>query len=147
MRIGGHEETPVLIVATHIIDDQPFGVLEQENAAQHVFFTQISHQFRTTALIPDRDAKVVILNTAIVGHSRLSTRKDENARLPIPTHFVVGECDPTFGSIQHDSRQDSFHRSTLGDDACGIEYVEDRMLIAPDIAERDAGNPSFRYFL
>src|SRR6185437_14330717 len=112
-----------------------------------VFFTQIPHQFRTTARIPNRDAEMMILNTAIIGHSRLSARKHENARLSIAAHFVVGECDPTFGSIQHHSRQDAFHRSALRDDACGIEYVESRMLIAPDIAERDTGNPPLRYFL
>lgn len=99
MRIWGHEDTPVLIVPTDIIDDQPLGVLEQENAAQHVVFTYIPYEFRTTARIPDRDAKMVILNTAIIGHSRLSTGKHENARLPIAAHFVVGECDSTFGSV------------------------------------------------
>jgi hypothetical protein len=89
----------MLIAPTDIIDDQAFGVLEQENTAQHVLFAQIAHQFRTTARIPDRDAKMVILNTAIIGHTRLRTGKHENARLPIAAHFVVGECDPTFGSI------------------------------------------------
>ncbi len=72
----------MLIVPTDIIDNQPFGVVEQENAAQHVFFTQIPHQFRTTARITDRDAEMVIPDTAIIGHSRLSTREDENARTP-----------------------------------------------------------------
>ena len=147
MRIGCHDDAPVLIVATDIIDKQPFRVLEQKYAAQHVFFTLIPHQLRATAWIPDRDAEMVILDAAIVGHSRLSARKHENARLPVATHFVVGECDPTFRPIQHHSRQDAFHRSALRDDACGVEDIESRMLVAADIAERDAGNPPLRYFL
>lgn len=99
MRIGCHEDTPVLIVPTDIIDDQTFGVLEQEDPAQHVVFTQIPHEFRTTARIPDRDAEMVILNTAVIGHPRLSTGKHENTRFPIATDFVVGECDPTFWPV------------------------------------------------
>ena len=147
MRIGRHENPPVLIVPTNIIDNHPFGVLEQEHAAQHVLFTEVPHQFRTAARIPNRDTKMVILNTAIIGHSRLSTGKHENPGLPIATHLVVRECDPAFGSVQHHSRQDAFHRSALRDDAGGVEYVERRMLIAADITERDAGNPPFRHLL
>ena len=114
----------MLIVPADIIHNQRFGVLEQENAAQHILFTQIPHQFRTTARIPDRDAKMVILDTAIIGHSGLSSGKHENTRLPIAAYFVVDECDPTFRPIQHHARQDPFHRSALRDAACGVEYVE-----------------------
>ena len=124
MGVGCQEDAPVLIVPTHIVHNQPFGVLEHEDAAEHVVFTQIPHQFRTAARISDRNAKMVILDTAIIRHSRLSTGKHENARFPIAAHFVVGEGDPTFGSIQHHARQNPFHRSALCDDACGIEYVE-----------------------
>ena len=124
MGIRCQEDAPVLIVPAHIIYNQPFGVLEHEHATQHVVFTQIPHQFRTTARISDRNAKMVILDTAIIRPSRFGAGKHENTRFSIAAHFVVGECDTTFGSIQHHARQNPFHRSALRDDACGVEYVE-----------------------
>jgi hypothetical protein len=82
MGIRCQEDAPVLIVPTHIIHNQPFGVLEHEYATQHVVFTQIPHQFWTAARISDRDAKMVILDTAIIRYSRLGAGKHEKYPTP-----------------------------------------------------------------
>ena len=65
--IRRHHHTPLVILPADIVEQQRTGLREQEYAAEHVLFTQVSDEFRLGRRITDRDAKVIVVKT-LIGH-------------------------------------------------------------------------------
>ncbi len=103
MGIGRHEQTPVLIVTADIVQNQSLRMMEEQDAAEHVGFALIAHQFRMAAGISHGNPEVMIVMTMISRHTRLRTGKHEDAGLPISADFIVGKRYPTLGSVQDDT--------------------------------------------
>jgi hypothetical protein len=68
----------VLIVTTRIVDEERFCVMKEENPAQHILPTLISHELRMASRVSHRNAEMVVRATDIIGDSRLCTGKHEN---------------------------------------------------------------------
>ena len=55
------------IVVTFVFQDQRLGSMEQEHAAKHIVTTDIFNQIRSCAIVPNRQAEMVILETHVPG--------------------------------------------------------------------------------
>ena len=79
MRIRGHDQPPVLIVPTGIVEQERLCMVEQKDPTEHVAVADVAHTFRMAAGISHRQAKMMIPITLVLGHTRLCSRKDKNA--------------------------------------------------------------------
>jgi hypothetical protein len=69
----------MLIILTHIVQDETLCVLKHQNAAKHIPLTPIAHQLWIASRITHCDTKVVIIETTVIGHSRVCSGKYKNA--------------------------------------------------------------------
>lgn len=79
MAIWSEHDSPVLIVTARIVDEECFCVMKEENPAQHILPTLISHEFRMAPRVSHRNAEMVVCTTDILGDSRLCAGKHKNA--------------------------------------------------------------------
>jgi hypothetical protein len=79
MTIGRGHYPPVLILTACIVDEERFGVMKEENPAQHILSAPVPDEFRTASRISHRNTKMVVTLTNIVGDPGLSSGKDENS--------------------------------------------------------------------
>ena len=79
MRIRGHDQTPVLVVPTGVVEQERLRMVEQEDPAEHVAVTDVAHTFRMAAGISHGQAEMMIPITLVLRHTRLCARKHKNA--------------------------------------------------------------------
>lgn len=113
MRVRRHHESPVLVVAADIIQEQGLRMMEQEHAAQHVAMAHIPDTLWMASLISHRQPKVVVAITYILRHTRLRARKHKDARFPVETNLIVEKRRSGFRPINHYSGQDALHSPAL----------------------------------
>ena len=140
MAVGSHHHPPVLIIAARIVDKERFRVMKEENPAQHILLAPVSDELRVAARIPHRDTEMVIAFADIVGDPRLCPGKHKNPRFAITTDFVLGKCRPRLWAINHYTGQNALRGAAPCHSTRGVEQIHRGILIASDIAKRDAGD-------
>jgi hypothetical protein len=130
----------VLIVTARIVDEERFRMMKEKNPAQHILPTLVSHELRMAPRVSHRNAKMVVRATDIIGDSRLCTSKHENPGFPVATDVVLDKCWPRLWAINHHARQNTLRGTALCHRTGGVEEVHRRVLIAANIAKRDAGD-------
>lgn len=146
LRIGRHHHTPLIIPPAVIVEQQPSGLREKQDAAEHVPFTDISDEFRLARLVTNRDPKVMILKTLIGHHAWLGAREHKDPGFSIEADFVLRKDDAALRAVQQDARQHAFPRPAIADDTGGIQSIDGSMLITAHVPKRDTvygstGNP------
>jgi len=62
-------------------------VMKEENPAQHILQTPVSHKFRMAPRVPHRNTEMVVAATGIIGDPRLRPGKHKNPRFTVVTNF------------------------------------------------------------
>jgi hypothetical protein len=130
----------VLILAARIVDEECFCVMKQKNSTQHIPPTPISDELRVASRIPYRNTEMMVAATDIIGNSRLCAGKHKNPRFSVATDFVLDKCRPRLRAINDYAGQNTLRGTALGYNTRGVEQVHRGILIASDIAKRDAGD-------
>src|SRR5215475_9780655 len=126
----------MLILVASIVDKERLCVMKEKNSAQHVFLTPVSHEFRVTPRVPDRNAEMMVAPAHIIGNPWLCPSKHKNPRFAITTDLVLDKCRPRLGTIDHHARQNTLRGTAPCHSTTGVEHVHRGILIASDIAKR-----------
>lgn len=130
----------MLILGARIIDEECLCVMEEENPAQHILPTPVSHEFWMAPRVPHRNTEMVVAATDVIGNPRLCAGKHKNARFPVSTDFVLDEGRSRSRAIDHYARQNTLRRTALCHSTRGVEQIHRGVLIASNIAKCDAGD-------
>ena len=114
--------------------------MKQEHTAEHIMMADVLEKIGSSAIIPDRQAKMVIGKTDVFGQIGLCPGKTENTRFAILAYLVVDKGRPAIRTIQHDAREETFRGPALRNRAGGIKDVDRGMLVAADVTKRHTGN-------
>src|SRR5262249_51459009 len=68
----------------------------------------------------------------------------EDPRLAVVADLIVDQCSPAVRPVHDDPREDALGRAARADGAGGVQEVHGRVLIAADVAERDAHDAAAR---
>jgi len=101
--VGGDHHPPMLIVATHIVDEERFCVMKEENPAQHILSAPVPDELWMAPWISHRNTEMVVASTHIVGNPRLCAGKYKHSRFAVGTDFVLDKCRPRLRAIDHDA--------------------------------------------
>lgn len=74
-----HDESPVTVVVTLIFQEHGLGSVKQEYAAEHIMMADVLEKIRSSAIVPDRQAKMVIVKTHVFGQIGLCPGERKNA--------------------------------------------------------------------
>jgi hypothetical protein len=91
----------MLILCARIIDEECFRVMKEENPAQHILPTPVSHEFWMAPRVPHRYTEMVVSPTDIICNPRLCSGKHKNTRFPVSADFVLDEGRPGPRAIYH----------------------------------------------
>lgn len=128
------------VVVTFIFQDHGLRSMKQEHAAEHIMMADVLEKIRSSSIVSDRQAKMVIGKTDVFGQIGLCPGKTENARFAILAYLVVDKGRPAIRTINHDSGQEAFRGPALRNRAGGIKDVDRGMLVAADVTKRHTGN-------
>ena len=79
MGIRGHDQPPVLVAPTGVVEQERLRMMEQKDPAEHVAVAHIAHTFRMAAGVSHGQAEMMIPITLVLRHTRLCARKNKNA--------------------------------------------------------------------
>jgi hypothetical protein len=82
----------VLILATRIVDEKRFCVMEEKNPTQHIFLAPVPDEFRMAPRISHRNSEMVVAPADIVSDPRLGPGKYKNSRFTVATDFILDKC-------------------------------------------------------
>ena len=67
------------VVVTLIFQEHCLSPMKQEHAAEHIMMADVLEKVRSSSIVPDRQAKMVIVKTDVFGQIRLCPGETENA--------------------------------------------------------------------
>lgn len=137
----------MLIIATSIIQDHRFGMIEQEHAAEHVLSAEIPKQIGTRLCIPHRDSEMVVSEAVVFGDIGPCAGEDKNPRFAIIANLIFRERRSALGAVDNDTGKNSLGDPTSGDRADGVQDIDGRMRIAPDVSKGDSADEPLRQML
>ena len=134
-----------MIALARIVQDERFGVMKQQDAAQKILSTDIPDEIRTRAMVTGRNAEMMIGITTVLRDVRTRAGEREDAGFPVMTDLVIDQGRPAVWAVDDNAREDSFSGPAFSNRTGGVQDVYCRVLIAADITESDAADSSARY--
>ena len=79
MAIRCHDQSPMLVIPTGVVEKHGLGMMEQQDPAQHIAVAEVPDAFGMASRISHGQSKVMISVTYVLCHTRLGAGKYKNS--------------------------------------------------------------------